>query len=63
MRGNGNYKVSDTEVVTDIGMLVFIKKVHPSIKKKALNIAAVENGYGNEKLFDGYQEVFNYNKY
>ena len=59
MRGNGKYKVSDTEVVIDIGMLGLIKKVLPSIKKKALNIAAVENGYGNEKLFDGYQEVFN----
>ena len=41
------------------GMLGLTKKVHPSIKKKAINIAAIENGLEDEKLFDGYQEVFN----
>lgn len=58
-RGNGKYKVSDTEVVNDIGMLGLTKKIHPSIKKKAINIANIENCLENEKLFEMYQEVFN----
>jgi hypothetical protein len=57
-RGNGKYKVSETETVTDIGMLGLTKKVHPSIKKKAINLAA-NDAFNDEKLFDGYQEVFN----
>jgi hypothetical protein len=58
-RGNGKYKVSDSETVIDVGMMGLTKKVHPSIKKKAINIAAIENTLEDEKLFDGYQEVFN----
>lgn len=58
-RGNGKYKVSESETVTDVGMTGLTKKVHPSIKKKAINIAATENGLEDEKLFGGYQEVFN----
>jgi len=59
-RGNGKYKVSENETVTDIGMIGLTKKVQPSIKKKAINIAADENSFlEDEKLFDGYQEVFN----
>jgi hypothetical protein len=58
-RGNGKYKVSESEMVTDIGMSGLTKKVQPSIKKKAINIAAIEpNFIVNEHLFDGYQEVF-----
>jgi len=58
-RGNGKYKVSETETVSDIGMNGLTNKVHPSIKKKAINIAANENSLEDEKLFEGYQEVFN----
>lgn len=57
-RGNGKYKVSDTEIVTDIAMQGLTKKVHPSIKKKALDIAAIDN-LNDDKLFEGYQEVYN----
>ena len=58
-RGNGKYKVSESEMVTDIGMSGLTKKVQPSIKKKAINIAAIDpNFIVNEHLFDGYQEVF-----
>ena len=58
-RGNGKYKVSESETVTDIGMSGLTKKVQPSIKKKAINIASIEpNFIVNEHLFDGYQEVF-----
>ena len=58
-RGNGKYKVSESETVTDIGMSGLTKKVQPSIKKKAINIASIDPTFiVNENLFDGYQEVF-----
>lgn len=57
-RGNAKYKISETEVVTDIGMNGLTKKIHPSIKKKAILIAANDN-FENQEIFDGYQEVFN----
>jgi len=33
-RGNGKYKISDTETVTDQGLSGLTKKIHPSIKKR-----------------------------
>lgn len=57
-RGNGKYKISDTEIVTDTGMLGLTKKIHPSIKRKANDIASEDN-FANVEVFDGYQAVFN----
>jgi len=59
-RGNGKYKVSESETVTDVAMTGLTSKVHPSIKKKAIYIGSEETNemMTNEKLFDGYQEVF-----
>jgi len=59
-RGNGKYKASESEMVTDVGMTGLTNKVHPSIKKKAIYIGSEDTNemMTNEKLFDGYQEVF-----
>lgn len=57
-RGNGKYKVSENETVIDIGMNGLTKKVHPSIKKKAINIATNNDACNNTDLFNGYTEVF-----
>ena len=57
-RGNGKYKTSNTEVVIDNGMQGLTKKLHPSIKSKAINIAIVEDAMNNEEVYNGYQEVF-----
>jgi hypothetical protein len=60
-RGNGKYKSSNSEVVIDNGMHGLTKKIHPSIKNKAINIALIENVMNNREIFEGYQEVFNMN--
>ena len=57
-RGNGKYKNSNSEVVIDNGMQGLTKKLHPSIKNKAINIAIVEDAMNNEEVYNGYQEVF-----
>ena len=57
-RGNGKYKTSNNEVVIDNGMQGLTKKLHPSIKNKAINIAIVEDAMNNEEVYNGYQEVF-----
>jgi len=60
-RGNGKYKSSNSEVVIDNGMQGLTKKIHPSIKNKAINIALVEDAMNNQEIYQGYQEVFNMN--
>ena len=57
-RGNGKYKNSNSEVVIDNGMHGLTKKLHPSIKNKAINIAIVEDAMNNEEVYNGYQEIF-----
>ena len=57
-RGNGKYKNSNSEVVIDNGMQGLTKKLHPSIKNKAINIAIVEDAMNNEEVYNGYQEIF-----
>ena len=57
-RGNGKYKTSNNEVVIDNGMQGLTKKLHPSIKNKAINIAIVEDAMNNEEVYNGYQEIF-----
>ena len=34
------------------------KKLHPSIKNKAINIAIIEDAMNNQDVYEGYQEVF-----
>jgi hypothetical protein len=58
-RGNGKYKTSNSEVVIDNGMQGLTKKLHPSIKNKAINIAIIEDAMNNKDIYDGYQEIFN----
>jgi hypothetical protein len=58
VRGNGKYKISENEVVSDNGMNGLTGKVHPIIKKKAIFIATTENVFNDDELFKGYQEVF-----
>ena len=57
-RGNGKYKTSNSEVVIDNGMQGLTKKLHPSIKNKAINIAIIEDAMNNKEVYEGYQEVF-----
>ena len=57
-RGNGKYKTSNSEVVIDNGMHGLTKKLHPSIKNKAINIAIIEDAMNNQEVYEGYQEVF-----
>ena len=57
-RGNGKYKNSNSEVVIDNGMQGLTKKLHPSIKNKAINIAIIEDAMNNEEVYNGYQEIF-----
>ena len=58
-RGNGKYKISETEVVTDTGMSGLTKKVHPSIKSKAVFITSTSaNPLEDEEMMAGYHEVF-----
>ena len=56
--GNGKYKNSNSEVVIDNGMHGLTKKLHPSIKNKAINIAILEDAMNNKEVYEGYQEVF-----
>jgi hypothetical protein len=60
-RGNGKYKSSNSEVVIDNGMQGLTKKIHPSIKNKAINIALIEDAMNNQEIYQGYQEVFKMN--
>ena len=60
-RGNGKYKSSNSEVVLDNGMQGLTKKIHPSIKNKAINIALIEDAMNNQEIYQGYQEVFKMN--
>ena len=58
-RGNGKYKISDTETVTDTGMVGLTKKVHPSIKSKAVFITSTAaDPLEDEEMMAGYHEVF-----
>jgi len=57
-KGNGKYKNSNSEVVIDNGMTGLTKKIHPSIKNKAINIAIIEDAMNNLDVYEGYQEVF-----
>ena len=57
-RSNGKYKSSNSEVVIDNGMHGLTKKLHPSIKNKAINIAIIEDAMNNQDVYEGYQEVF-----
>jgi hypothetical protein len=57
-RGNGKYKSSNSEIVIDNGMQGLTKKIHPSIKNKAINIAIAEDAMNNQDIYDGYQDVF-----
>lgn len=58
-RGNGKYKISETEIVSDPKMAGLTKRVHPSIKKKAINITSEQpNFLEDEELMAGYHEVF-----
>jgi seryl-tRNA synthetase len=57
-RGNGKYKSSNSEVVIDNGMHGLTKKLHPTIKNKAINIAITEDAMNNQDVYEGYQEVF-----
>jgi hypothetical protein len=57
-RGNGKYRTSNNEVVIDNGMHGLTKKLHPSIKNKAINIAIVEDAMNNQDVYEGYQDVF-----
>ena len=57
-RGNGKYKTSNSEVVIDNGMHGLTKKLHPSIKNKAINIAIIEDAMNNQEVYEGYQEIF-----
>ena len=50
-RGNGKYKLSNSEVVIDNGMQGLTKKIHPSIKNKAINIALVEDAMNNLEIY------------
>ena len=58
-RGNGKYRSSNSEIVIDNGMQGLTKKLHPSIKNKAINIAINEDAMNNPSVYNGYQEVFN----
>ena len=60
-RCNGKYRVSENEVVTDNGMMGLTNKIHPSIKKKAVFIAAEGDAMNDEELFKNFQEVFEMN--
>jgi hypothetical protein len=58
-RGNGKYKISEDEVVTDTGMTGLTKKVYPSIKNKAVFITSTHpNPIEDEEMMSGYHEVF-----
>jgi Skp family chaperone for outer membrane proteins len=58
-RGNGKYKISEDEVVTDTGMNGLTKKVYPSIKSKAVFITSTHpNPIEDEEMMSGYHEVF-----
>jgi hypothetical protein len=58
-RGNGKYKLSDTEIVTDTGLAGLTKKVHPSIKSKAVFITSTSTDpLEDEEMMAGYHEVF-----
>lgn len=58
-RGNGKYKLSDTEVVSDHNMSGLTKKVHPSIKDKAVFIMSVTpDPMNDEEMMAGYREVY-----
>ena len=58
-RGNGKYKISDTETVTDTGMAGLTNKVHPSIKSKAVFITSTAaDPLEDEEMMAGYHEVF-----
>ena len=52
-RGNGKYK----SVVIYNGIQGLTKKLHPSIRNKAVNIAITEDTMNNQDVYEGYQEV------
>jgi hypothetical protein len=57
-RANGKYRSNNSEVVIDNQMQGLTKKLHPSLKNKAINIAISEDAMNNPEVYDGYQEVF-----
>ena len=56
-RGNGKYKTSETEVVTDPEMKGLTRKIHPAVKEKAIKLVQKENPIENKILFDGFWSV------
>ena len=58
-RGNGKYKTSKNEVVTDTGMNSLTKKIYPSIKNKAIFITVSHpNPIEDKELMAGYHDVY-----
>jgi hypothetical protein len=57
-RGNGKYRKSNAEVVTDNKMTGLTRKVYPSIKERAIDIANKEDAIRHPELMDGYREVY-----
>jgi hypothetical protein len=57
-RGNGKYRSSESEVVTDNKMTGLTRKVYPSIKERAIDIANEEDAIRHPELMDGYREVY-----
>jgi len=56
-RGNGKYKTSKGEIVSDNGMSGLTKKVYPSVKDKACRLALIEKAMENQNIYDNFQDV------
>ena len=56
-RGNGKYKTSKGEIVSDNGMSGLTKKVYPSVKDKACRLALIEKAMENPNIYDNFQDV------
>lgn len=57
-RGNGKYKSSRGEIVSDNGLQGLTKKVYPSVKDKACRLALKEKAMENEDIYNNFQDVF-----
>jgi len=55
IRGNGKYRVSNSEMVIDNGMIGLSDKVIPSMRKKAAVI--YRDDFDNEEVQNGYNEL------
>ena len=56
-RGNGKYKKSENEVVTDTGMTGLTNCVYPSLRAKAIKMVVENVDEYDEMLVTGMQEV------